>query len=389
MTYSYINKTYTRIAGQTISSHTDMNTYNANYVRISFHGSGDYAQYIPQDFQCEIGSTASAYEEYCGGIPSPNANYPQPIEGLGDKSGNAYTFDTDIVNSELNEYTLTASMSVPIRQGDQIDVISGNIIRGNTVDAPSFASGWTNISGTTDWYCEPSDLASSNASAYCTHFLCEIQDNTKVVIKDTGCSSLSDLATLQTQQTALGQPITLIYTTSITITDTAVITGDVTNVQTMRDNSVDITAPSGVPKIQVDFYNDAPFPDGFEEIDFPLDDLLYYQDQEYIEFPQSWGFAIGFVFDANEIRFMINVTKDLHEGFRVVANKSVDLALNLYTGSGGGNLTGFNFVEGSFIREYGQIQLRLKTENAHGLTVGSLLGARVSQGRLRITFEED
>jgi hypothetical protein len=96
---------------------------------------------------------------------------------------------------------------------------------------------------------------------------------------------------------------------------------------------------------------------------------------------------MGYVFDASEIRFTMNVTKDLKEGFNVVANKSVDLALNLYTGAGGSNLTGFNFVDASFIREYGQIQIRLKTENPHGLTVGSLLGARVSQGRLRITFE--
>lgn len=363
------------------------NTEGAEYIRFYFHGAGSYSQYIPSDTQVEIGSTASSYEEYCGGKASPNAEFPQPIEGLGNKTNNSYTFNIDAVNSELNTYTITASMSSPIYQGDQIDILDDTIIRGNAIDVPTFLSSWTNISGTTDWYCEPSDLASSNATAYCTHFLCEIQDGTKVVIKDTGCSSLADLATLQGQQTNLGQPITIVYTKATTSTETAIISGDVVNVKTMRDNSVDITAPAGVPKIQVDFYNDAPFPDGYEEIDFPLDDLLYYQDQEYIEFPTNWGFAMGYVFDADEVRFMINVTKDLHDGFRVVANKSVNLALSIYTGSGGGGLTGFNLVDASFIREYGQIQLRLQTETAHGLTVGSLLGARVSQGRLRITFE--
>ena len=71
-----------------------------------------------------------------------------------------------------------------------------------------------------------------------------------------------------------------------------------------------------------------------------------------------------------------------------MANKSADLVLNIYTGSGGNTLTGFDTVDADFIKEYGQIQIRLKTTNAHGLTVGSLLGARVSQGRLRVTFEE-
>lgn len=32
--------------------------------------------------QIELGSTATEYEPYCGGIPSPNPDYPQPIESI-------------------------------------------------------------------------------------------------------------------------------------------------------------------------------------------------------------------------------------------------------------------------------------------------------------------
>ena len=368
------------------------NTLQASYIRFYFHGSGSYAQYIPDDVQVEIGNTASSYEEYCGGTPAPNANYPQEIEGLGELSSGSYVFDTDVVNSELNTYTLTASMSSPCYDGDVIDLLNDKIYRNNVIDIPSFsnAEGWSNVSGTTDWYFEPADLASSDASAYCTHFLCEIQNNTKVVIKDTGCSSLSDLATLQTQQTNLGKPITIVYSKLTESEEATTITGDVSNVKIMRDNEVVITAPENVPKIQADYFLDSPFPDGYEEIDFPLDDLFYYQNGEYIDFPSSWGFVMGYVFDADEIRFVMNVTKALKEGMTVNITRSADLTLNTYAGAGDvGILSGFSANYADFIPELGQIQIRLQTAQPHGLTTGMLLGARVATGVLRIIFEEE
>jgi hypothetical protein len=198
-------------------------------------------------------------------------------------------------------------------------------------------------------------------------------------------SGVTDLATWKTWLSNNNTIIT--YPLATPTEESITLTGDLEQVKRIRGEYVFIDAPL-YASTEITFGQETDFPDGYEEIDFPLDDMFYYQDQEYIEFPTSWGFVMGYVFDASEIRFTMNVTKDLKQGFNVVANKSVDLALNLYTGAGGSNLTGFNFVDASFIREYGQIQIRLKTENPHGLTIGSLLGARVSQGRLRITFEE-
>lgn len=51
---------------------------NALYIRASVEKT------VLDTFQIEEGSTATDYEPYCGGIPSPNPNYPQDIQGLGD-----------------------------------------------------------------------------------------------------------------------------------------------------------------------------------------------------------------------------------------------------------------------------------------------------------------
>lgn len=51
---------------------------NAKYLFVIF--TRDAETYISGDYQVELGSTATAYEPYCGGIPAPNPNYPMPIK---------------------------------------------------------------------------------------------------------------------------------------------------------------------------------------------------------------------------------------------------------------------------------------------------------------------
>ena len=168
------------------------------------------------------------------------------------------------------------------------------------------------------------------------------------------------------------------------------LTGDLEQVKRIRGEYAYIDAPQYTSSTEITFGQETDFPDGYEEIDFPLDDMFYYQDGEYIDFPSSWGFVMGYVFDANEIRFVMNVTKALKDGMIVDVTRSADLALNLYTGDGGAsNLSGFSANYANFIPQLGQIQIRLQTTNAHGLPVGSLIGARVATGVLRIIFEEE
>lgn len=61
----------------------ELRTFNTgNYTEITFRlgvtESGDSITY--SDIQLEVGSTATAFEPYVGGIPSPNPDYPQPVE---------------------------------------------------------------------------------------------------------------------------------------------------------------------------------------------------------------------------------------------------------------------------------------------------------------------
>ena len=53
------------------------------------YGNASGIEYL-RDIQIEVGTTATAYEPYSGGIPSPNPDYPQDLVSLGDK-GNVVT----------------------------------------------------------------------------------------------------------------------------------------------------------------------------------------------------------------------------------------------------------------------------------------------------------
>ena len=57
---------------------TEKPIYGCNYFATSSTGTDT-------DVQFEVGNTATAYEPYTGGIPSPNPDYPQPLESVGDK----------------------------------------------------------------------------------------------------------------------------------------------------------------------------------------------------------------------------------------------------------------------------------------------------------------
>ena len=357
------------------------------------------------DLQIETGSTATEFEPYCGGIPSPNPDYPQDIVGFGEKQlDGTYTIDIEVTDNDDNVYNITASgLAYPLYAGDVLDFENSKVIRANdliTLNSSGISTAlkesnlwritftdriYTISSGYPNAYSNKYKVVNSYSSVNHTNNTLGLNTpayGNEFIIRDDTWTSLQDI-----KDSFDDLNLIIVYPLATPTDETVTISGDTSIVENLR-GWTQVDAWDEDVTLDVWYYSDVEFPDGYEEVGLPIDDLLYYQDQEYIEFPKNWGFAMGYVFDANEVRFMINATKDLHDNFRVVANKSIDLALSIYTGSGGSGLTGFNFVEGSFIREYGQIQLRLKTENAHGLTSGSLLGARVSQGRLRITFEE-
>lgn len=66
----------------------------ANQIAAAFKGNvAGSIDITPDDIsevQLELGSTATSYEPYVGGIPSPNPDYPQEVKGCGERTGNLF-----------------------------------------------------------------------------------------------------------------------------------------------------------------------------------------------------------------------------------------------------------------------------------------------------------
>lgn len=81
LNYSYYGENKNLLGGVGASSNTDnysiLTPANAYYIRLGYRNNGDY---ILSNIQLEQGSTATEYEPFVGGSPSPSPDYPQPIE---------------------------------------------------------------------------------------------------------------------------------------------------------------------------------------------------------------------------------------------------------------------------------------------------------------------
>lgn len=364
----------------------------------------DYEGTISQ-IQIEKGSTATSYEPYTGGKPSPNPDYPQDIIGYGTKElDGTYTIDIEVTDADDNVYNITASgLAYPLYDGDVLDFENSKVIRANDLITLNSSGISTAVKELNIWRITFTDriytVSGNYPNAYSNKYkVVNSYTNVNQTNNSLGVNNSSNAGNqllIRDDTWTSGQDVKdsfddlnliIVYPLETPTEESVTISGDTSIVENLR-GWTQVDAWDEEVTLDVWYYSDVDFPDGYEEVGLPIDDLLYYQDEEYIEFPQSWGFAIGYVFDASEIRFVINVTKKLHDGYTVEANRSLSLALDSYMGAGGGGtITGFNFVDASFIKEYGQIQIRLKTENPHGLPLGALLGARVNSGRLRITF---
>ena len=74
-------------------------------------------------FQIELGTTATAYEPYTGGIPSPNPEYPQELESVGDVTvtvagKNLIHFEDNVVLNNVSGFFHECDLNLPA--GDYI-----------------------------------------------------------------------------------------------------------------------------------------------------------------------------------------------------------------------------------------------------------------------------
>lgn len=84
------------------------------------------------DIQLEKGSTATAYEPYTGGKPSPSQEYQQKIKNVGkwNEGTQKYEVDVKVTNAEQNwskEQTLTLTSDRPLTKWDKLVEQGGEI----------------------------------------------------------------------------------------------------------------------------------------------------------------------------------------------------------------------------------------------------------------------
>jgi len=125
-------------------------TVNENfysYIQIAFPSNATIDYEVT--FQLETGSTATDYEPYCGGVPSPNPDYPQDIKGIGTKrQDGTYRVDIDYYDErEERDGRITASgLAYPLYEGDVLDFVNSKVIRANGYKEFTGSETWVSIS---------------------------------------------------------------------------------------------------------------------------------------------------------------------------------------------------------------------------------------------------
>ena len=112
-------------------------TLTGKAVKVLFYASSghDSSQGVTttiKEIQLETGNTATPYEPYTGGKPSPSPEYPQEIKNSGkwNEETRKYEVDVKITNAEQNwskEQTLTLTSDRPLTKWDRLVEQGGEI----------------------------------------------------------------------------------------------------------------------------------------------------------------------------------------------------------------------------------------------------------------------
>lgn len=86
---------------------------NSYFYGCGINGTGPTGSAQIYDIQLEVGNTATAYEPYVGGVSAPNANYPQEVHAVGDRTPNLFDKNdctvVGYINADGNLATTTGS----------------------------------------------------------------------------------------------------------------------------------------------------------------------------------------------------------------------------------------------------------------------------------------
>lgn len=232
----YISLSGTTAVGKTVSSFS-----------VTFSNVTSVVVYL-KEIQIETGSTATQFEEYCGGVPSPNPDYPQDIVGIGTKrQDGTYRVDIDYYDDERDERITASGLAYPLYEGDILDFANGKVIRANGYKKFDGSETWADYSdyglgfqitisdllsqtygdGKSNRFIRATDSAEMTTKTNVVKFG---DNNNKVYFAQVNISGVSDLASWKTW---LANNNTYIVYPLATPTDEYItLSGDISNIGT-------------------------------------------------------------------------------------------------------------------------------------------------------------
>lgn len=284
-------------SGTTVNNYTYSNTGTAltlttgatdNYIlAFVWYSDADTMtlQQILDTVQIETGSTATTYEPYCGGVPSPNPDYPQAVEGVGElQQDETYTLNVTVTDSENNTYNLTAAgLTAPVYDGDILDILNGTITRVNGFIEKAVSSmnnsedfpGWIN-SGIRALIGSGKNQNYTNPTVYC-NVGNNFSVNTAGLSNDTIFLPKTTYSGLTQTQWVTNYPdliVKFVFPLSEPTTEPVTITGDIAAIKNLVGDQITITAPQNVTTVQSEFIEALPAPDGYEDFDAHWDNEI-------------------------------------------------------------------------------------------------------------------
>lgn len=241
-----IGSYYIRGQSQARSITFTVNENFYSYIQIAFPSNATIDHEVT--FQLETGSTATEYEPYCGGVPSPNPDYPQDIVGIGTKrQDGTYRVDIDYYDDERDERITASGLAYPLYEGDILDFANGKVIRANGYKKFDGSETWADYSdyglgfqitisdllsqtygdGKSNRFIRATDSAEMTTKTNVVKFG---DNNNKVYFAQVNISGVSDLASWKTW---LANNNTYIVYPLATPTDEYItLSGDISNIGT-------------------------------------------------------------------------------------------------------------------------------------------------------------
>lgn len=211
--FAFYNEQNQNVGGGTIKQggrQSKTFTLTGKAVKVLFYASSGYdsSQGVTttiKEMQLETGTTATTYEPYTGGKPSPSPEYPQEIKNVGkwNEETQKYEVDVKITNAEQNwskEQSLTLTSDRPltkwdrlVEQGGEIGWLYGSVIA--TIDETADIS----LYAPNGFYIHVKNIDKKEKTGYCDKLYTKKMSNGEPFVLF-GLANNNFLYTLNTQE---------------------------------------------------------------------------------------------------------------------------------------------------------------------------------------------